>query len=784
MTIKMKLKETAIKALSLGTGVAIGLLLIAKVCYEKSHDTCYANPEQIYRIRTLYTMNGDTKEYDNTSGAIAPGFRNHVPGVDVATRYTFLFNSDKFMDEDRNVIKGSIISADTCFFDVFDTEILIGDPKKVLADAGSAMVSESFAEKLGGIDKAIGKIIANEELPQFKIFVAGVFKDFPYNCSLRKDVLVSMESLNSTSTGNWIGNDRYRGFVRLADGTDPDMLAPAIRLMQEKNYPPEVIENARTSGNDIHYFLSPLAGAHTSLARVRNMMIILSVVAGLLILISLLNYILMSVSAIVKRSREMGIRKCYGAARENIYLLMCKEAAADMAAALAAAALIILALKPVTEDITGVPLDALLVRETYITAACVLTAVFLTAAVVPGHLYSRIPAGSAIRNSRENKRIWKLGLLFVQIGICSLLLTLMCVISAQYGKAVNDKPGYEYRNLLWTPLTGTDHSTHQGIIDDLKAIPGVLDVQMSYSLPLDYSSGNNIFQMKDGNKEELFNIADQYEGSAGLFEMLEIPFIEGRYPRTASEVAVSESFVKKMMEFQDWSDGAVGKQIQITEHSRSAEDAFTVSGVYKDYRINTLTNQDTRASIKFLGETGSTSLNFMAIKVSEVSTEMIARVEEAIQARIENKEIEVKAYRDSMREAYSDERKMRNTVMAGCAVSIIIALFGLVGYVHDESQRRSKEMAVRKINGASVMEIIGIYVTEITKLSIPALIIGNAGAYFASTLWLKNFSEKIALSPWYFILADIFIMLLVIACAVLNSLKISRSNPVESLKNE
>ena len=209
-----------------------------------------------------------------------------------------------------------------------------------------------------------------------------------------------------------------------------------------------------------------------------------------------------------------------------------------------------------------------------------------------------------------------------------------------------------------------------------------------------------------------------------------------------------------------------------------------MSGVYKDYRINTLTNQDTRASIKFLGETGSTSLNFMAIKVSDISTEMIARVEESIQARIENKEIEVKAYRDSMREAYSDERKMRNTVMAGCAVSIIIALFGLVGYVHDESQRRSKEMAVRKINGASVMEIIGIYVTEITKLSIPALIIGNAGAYFASTLWLKNFSEKIALSPWYFILADIFIMMLVIACAVLNSLKISRSNPVESLKNE
>ena len=127
---------------------------------------------------------------------------------------------------------------------------------------------------------------------------------------------------------------------------------------------------------------------------------------------------------------------------------------------------------------------------------------------------------------------------------------------------------------------------------------------------------------------------------------------------------------------------------------------------------------------------------------------------------------------------------MRNTVLAGCIVSIVIALFGLIGYIRDESQRRSKEMAVRKINGASVKEIIGIYVKEILKLSIPALILGNTGAYFAATLWLKNFSEKIALSPWYFILADVVIIALVSFCVIMNSLRISRSNPVDSLKND
>ncbi|MBR7157283.1 MAG: ABC transporter permease, partial [Bacteroidales bacterium] len=105
-------------------------------------------------------------------------------------------------------------------------------------------------------------------------------------------------------------------------------------------------------------------------------------------------------------------------------------------------------------------------------------------------------------------------------------------------------------------------------------------------------------------------------------------------------------------------------------------------------------------------------------------------------------------------------------------------------YIKDESQRRSKEMAVRKINGATVKEIIGIYVAEIMKLSIPAIILGNVGAWFAASAWLKNFSEKIALSPWYFILADIAIMVLVSFSVIINSLRISRSNPVESLKNE
>ena len=189
----MKLKETIIKALSLGTGVAIGLILIAKVCYEMSHDKCYTDYGQIYKIRTLYTQQGEEHDYGQVPGAVAPGFKQYVPGVKTATRTTFIWNSDRFIDEDKNIINGSVIIADTCFFDVFDTEILAGNPKHILGKIAAVMVSESFAQKLGGVSEAIGKVIANEELPQFTMTVEGVFKDFPYHSSVKHDVLLSME---------------------------------------------------------------------------------------------------------------------------------------------------------------------------------------------------------------------------------------------------------------------------------------------------------------------------------------------------------------------------------------------------------------------------------------------------------------------------------------------------------------------------------------------------------------------------------------------------------------
>lgn len=777
----MMSKETFTKAISLGVGLAIGLLLIARVCYETEHDRCYKDSDRIYIIHTLSTMGETKKDFGQIPGAVAPGFAMYVPGVETATRTTFLWGN-RFRDEDGNLITGGCAVADSCFFEVFDTEILAGDPKNALAHPGALMVSESFALKLGGVEEAIGKRVSNDDLPMYKGVIEGVFKDFPYHSSVKYDVLVSMESMAGSSTHNWVGNDRYTGYVRLAEGVDADMLAPAIRNMQE-NCSPEVIRMAETTGNDIRFTLYPLSKSYMSRSSVRNTITVLMLVAMLLLLVSLFNYVLIAVSTIVKRSKEMAIRKCYGAAGRNIYGIMAKEALVDMAFSVVVAAVLILVLRPVLEDIIGLPVGALFVKNTYIATAIVILGIFVIGAILPGYMFSKIPAGAAIRQYSENRRVWKLSLLFVQILISSTMLSLVMVMNAQYDKAVNDKPGYEYENLLWSNLVGTDRSLHQGIIDELLTIPGVEDVQMSYTLPLEPSSGNNIF-LPDVEYNELFNIADQYESTAGFFDMLGIPFVEGRYPRDSSEVAVSESFVRKMMEYADWSDGAVGKKICMTEHCSSPEYSLTVSGVYKDYRIGTLTAQDPRASIKFWGRTGSDYMMYMLIKVHGVSPELTGKISSVIASRLEGKEIEVNVYGDTMRAAYSDEKKMRNSVLGGCLFVIVIALFGLTGYVRSDSQRRSKEMAIRKVNGASVREIVGIHIFEVTKLSIAALVGGNVAAYFIAGVWLKNFSEKITLGPWYFILADVLVIVLVAVTVVASCLRVATRNPVEYLKSE
>ena len=781
-----KHSDILIKVLSLGIGLAVGIVLIAKVFFELSYDSFYKDIDRVYTIRTWYSQQGDEDDYGQVSGAVAVGFMEEVPGVEAGTRTTYVFNGDTYLNEDGNKLKATLVCADTCFFKVFDRPILAGNPVKILGKWGGVMVSRSFAEKIlrsaqDDISTVIGRQIYNEDMPGLKLPIDGVFEDFPKNGSLDYDILLSMDTYGKQSTDNWLGNDRYKGYVKLMPGVDPNTLSDAIRKMQEAHQPLEQIE---AQGTSLKYFLKPFSKMHTSDPEVKTQVILLSIVAALLILISLLNYILIVISSLVKRSKEVGVRKCYGAEGKHIYGMLTKEALLHVALSLVLAAVIIFAGRSIVENLLGVPFQTLLVSQSILAIATVLVFVLIISIVVPAELYQRIPVYAALKNYTENSRNWKLGLLGVQVLINVFLLVMMLIIGRQYQKVSHADTGYDYKDLFYFSMFDGDRQALVRATETLRRLPEVNGVAAAYNLPFEGSSGDNVYLPDDDR--ELFNIADQYECSPDFYDLMDIHFLEGRAPWDSSEIVVDEKFVAKMAEFTDWSDGAVGKQVFVTGHDRSRDtdrSYFTISGVYKSYLIGNLTGVDPRPSALFYGEIGSMS-SWMPHTFFKVRPEALPKVRQTLEQALEGREINILSYEEQMRAAYVDSKKMRNTMAIGAVFSLLIALLGLIGFIRDESLRRSKEMAVRKINGATTRDILSVFAVDILKLSGVMAVVACIGAFFVARGWLEQFAEKVSLNPLYFIGGALLVLAIVLGVVVLNCLRIARANPVESLKNE
>lgn len=781
--------DLIIKVLSLGVGMAIAVILIAKVCFELSYDNVYKDIDRIYKIRTGAVMQGEDKDFGQVSGAIAPGFKAEVPGVLEATRFTGIFNSENFIiDDEGSKVAAEHLLADSCFFRIFNRQFLAGEPEKALRSwSGDVAISKTFAEKLGGVGAAVGKQVANEDNPNLKLTVCGVYEDFPKNGSIHADVILSIEAMSKWSLSNWVGNDRYVAFVKLAEGVDPASLKDAIHEMQKAHQPLEEMEK---SGLTLWYFLSPLATEHSSRPEVRNLVFILSIIAALL-LVSIMNYVLVAISDVIRRAREVGVRKCYGAESWDINRILLRETACNLGLSLAVAAALVLAFRGAIESLLGVPVQDLITPLSVWIVICVVVLVFLVSAIIPAQMFTRIPISSAFRGYKESKRRWKISLLAFQFAINAVLVSLVLIVSFQYRKVLNADPGYNYSNLVYETFPSYDQTKMTAIAGALRQLPEVEAAELTYTLPFEKASGNNVYL--PGDDRELFNIADEYGASEGFFDMMGFRLVEGSVPKGPNDVAVSKSFVTKMAAFADWSDGAVGKIVNISEH-----DQVTICGVYEDYVIGDVTDMDDRPSVRFCwnrdfyteeykekgGYDWAGLMHTIVIKLNEVTPAAMRKVESAIREVAPDSDAEVKAYSETLVNMYDSTKQMKRTYELGALFALLIAVIGLISYVRDENFRRSAEIAVRKVNGAQSSEIVSMLVTDILKVAVFAVIIGDAGAWLVAHYWLQQFAVKIALNPLFFIAADIIVLAIIVSVIVIGSLRIAHTNPVESLKNE
>lgn len=773
-----------IKILCLATGLATGIVLIGKAGFEQSWDNFFPTSDRIYVVYEDIIRNGEYIHYSQTPGAVAPGLKRYCPQVEAATRYTgFAWDMPLVTDDDKRV-RTNFSLVDSCFFDVFPFRVLAGNPKKVLSQVECCMIPLSLAEKLAGAAnplELVGKKVFYNKRGGWALTIGGIYEDVPLNSRLHgMEVMVSMPTITEViydGRDNWVGNDRYMAYVRLAEGITPDDLKPQIEKMQHDNMPEDQLKKA---GVDLGFSVRPLRDYHKNDEGTRRMTWILSLLAAVLIGCAVLNYLLLVIGGISRRAREMAVHMCYGAETRHIYYKVIAESTVHLLLSLALAALLLLLAKDTVEELVGAPLAVLLTTGSNVwvtVTTCIV--VLLVTGLVPGYIYTHVPVAAAFKHYRQSYRLCKLLLLGLQFASATFLIVLLIVVGRQYRMMVNDNPGYDYSTLGSVLKDGVSSEQCLLAMEELRKLSCVKGVTMAYANLTEHQSGDNIYL--PGSERENMNIADLYYVGDGYFDVMGIPIISGRtfteQADTLREVMVSRQFEERMKQIAGW-ERAVGKQIICT----SFEGPYTIVGVYEDTRIGSITNPDTRPSICYYSRKPD-RMHYILIRFQSMDglEEANKLVKELMS---DNPDIAVTPYNQMVTELYTDAHRFRTTVMIGGLVALLIALIGLVGYLAGEIGRRQKEIAIRKVNGATIADVLRLFQTDILRVALPAVVIGAAGAWYVARLWLEQFSEKTALSPLIFIGGAALVTAVILTVVCLGCYRVASSNPVDYLKND
>lgn len=777
-------QHNVMKIISLGVGLAIGLILIAKVHFEYTYDTFYPDGDRIYRVYEKYLIEGEADDYHQTPGGVIPLLKQETPEIEAATRYTYFRGDAPFtMTDSQHRIKGTFILADSCMFDVIPRPMLVGDAKQVLSQPMYVLVSDEIAERIGG--DVVGKSFEIDDAPHKTLTIGGVFQRLPENTDQDYDIIVSLSSISHfmwDGTRQLTGNDRYRSFIRVTPGTTEAQLEGGMRRMIDQHFP---VADLKKAGVDLTFTFHKLLNIHMEDKTARQMTLIIAFIAFVLIFTAVMNYILIVISSIVNRTKEMAVRKCYGASGKEIQRMALAEVATHLVIALGLVVLLICGFQEMIKELIGTSIRSLFLSGSLWVLIGTIVIVLLAAGLSTGWFLGRIPVAAVFRSMREARRLWKLCLLFLQFTAISFLASLLLVVGKQYNHMANDKPGYTPDNLAYTYIGAVDSMGRAKLIEETRRLPEVEAVSFCYNLPFWGASGNNVYL--PGDDRELFNIADLYDIGSGCLEILGIPIIEGRFftqdATSSQEIMVSRNFLKQMKPYADWSDGAVGKSIQITGHGTETEEnpLFTICGVFEDFRLGSIASEDPRGKVMFYRKNPSQN---MIIKYHALSPESLRKTQELMTQLIPSKELNVVSFENEMLKGYVDSRKFRDSVMIGGLITLLIVFIGLIGYTNDEVNRRRKEMAIRKINGATVKDILRIFLADIIYMALPAILIGCGIAFFISQKWQEQFSEKIPLAWYLFIGAGIGVLAIISSVAGFNIYRASNDNPVNNLKSE
>ena len=645
---------------------------------------------------------------------------------------------------------------DTCFFQTFGIPVLKGNPNDLI-NSNTLFVSESFARRFFGDADPIGKVLILER--KTEMIVRGVYRDIPENTMFKADFVVSVHKEGGYKDGaGWGGNDIFYAVFRTGEASDIEVVNDNIQRMVEKYMPTE------HNGWKLELSVIPLATKHQTSSETTKRLVIYGFLGFSIFFVAIMNYMLIVIATLGRRAKSVGVHKCNGANNGNIFSMFMMETGIIVLVSILVCAFIIFNARDLIEDLLSVRLASLFTWGTLWVPLLVVVLLFLLAGVLPGRIFSHIPVTQVFRRYTDGKKGWKRSLLFIQFTGVSFVLELLLVTLMQYSHLMNRDMGINTAGLVeaesWLDIEIVPHMR-----DEIRRQPMVESVATaSHSVLGQYWTKG--LMGSDGKRIGVLNmnyVDFNYPDVVG------ITIIEGKPMTHAKDLLVNEEIVR----LKKWTDGAVGKPFDEIKEG-------TIVGVFRNVRNQSF--YQAQQPIVLIG--GNAFNHTFNVRLKEPYDENLKRLNEFMDKTFPQVALTFHTVDDMLSEIYKDVYRFRNSVLITSGFILLIVIMGLIGYVNDETQRRSKEIAIRKVNGAEASNILRLLVCDILYVSIPSILLGIVIAYFIGKAWLEQFAEQVDLNPLLFLATALVVAIIIVACVVLKAWHIANENPVNSIKSE
>ena len=752
--------SNVIKVISLTLGLLVGILLFARVAFELNYDSYYSEPENLCITLRTGISDGIKKEPNiDNYGKLAEAIRENFPDEVEDATVLDLFSQSPLYHEGKKMEHVILATSKSHVFSTLGIKVLLGDVSQ-LDRVDVIFISRSLARRLFADANPIGKTI-NIEI-DYPLTVQGVFEDIPENTEFHFDGVYSFDTRSKqygSERGGWGYDSSYHCMVRFRHPDEREKVEVRMPEMLKK-----YIHNYKGQSEE-YSFMTP-SQYHLQKPESRKIVMILSILGFAILLVAGMNNVLISVSSLAQRAKSVGIHKCNGASDGHIYRMFLYESALLILLSLLFVTVLLFTFKLEIEDLSGASLKALFTWQTLWVPILVSLVLFLVIGLFPGKLFAAIPVTQVFHRFTAHRFVWKRSLLFIQFAGIAFILGLLMVILLQYHQVMTRDMGYKVDNLAvgWSPYREIDKM--DGI---LRGLPIVEEFCNASTIIYGGYMGQ---PYTDAHGKEFMGriefVDEHYVPVMGL------QIIKGRNIQQDKEILINEEMVRQI----GWTDSPIGKNLEDGKNNFG-----TIVGVVKDYVVQSAYMPQAPVALMSNLEWMNV-LNKRNIILKEPFGENLAKINTLMKEAFPTVDIVFRSARQEIDKQYQEVRRFRNVVIIASIAILLIALMGLFGFVNDEIQRRSKEIAIRKVNGAEVPDILRLVSGNIFWTALSAVMVGIVFAYIVSNKWLEQFSDRVSINGGHFLVVIIIISLLIMGSVIGRSWNVANENPVNSIKNE